>query len=386
MSEYQYYEFLAIDRPLDEQQMAYMRTLSSRVDLAPTRAAFVYHYGDFRGEPLKVLEEHFDVLFYVANWGSRQLAFRFPRSTIDLSLFRPYYMIEQITIKTTERHVILDINFHEEGRGDWIEGEGMLGSMALLRQEIMQGDMRALYLAWLKAAESFGDGPDDGWDDATQDPEIDRADGEGDIEPPVPPGLKELSAALRAFAEFLEIDQDVVVAAAEASPPIQQQDDQIERRITLLPEAERNAFLIRAVRGEPNIGLAILRRLREVAGSPSTEQPTAPRRSFRAIQEAAQEQKKQRKAREREQAKRARILKLEALAKREPETWTYVKSLIERKQGSTYDEAVKLLVDLRDLASHQGKREHFTERFNALMAGYANRPALLDRIRKAGLK
>jgi len=69
MSEYQYYEFQTIDRPLSAEQQAVMRKLSSRVDLSATRAAFNYSYSDFRGEPLKVLEQHFDALLYIANWG-----------------------------------------------------------------------------------------------------------------------------------------------------------------------------------------------------------------------------------------------------------------------------------------------------------------------------
>ena len=76
MSEYQYYEFQAINRPLTEEQQTYMRSLSSRVELTPTRAVFTYSYGDFRGNPLAVLEAHFDALLYLANWGSKRLAFR----------------------------------------------------------------------------------------------------------------------------------------------------------------------------------------------------------------------------------------------------------------------------------------------------------------------
>jgi hypothetical protein len=52
MSEYQYYEFLAIDRPLGAEELAYVRTLSSRVQPTPTQATFTYSVGDFRGDPL----------------------------------------------------------------------------------------------------------------------------------------------------------------------------------------------------------------------------------------------------------------------------------------------------------------------------------------------
>ncbi|MGH3914955.1 MAG: hypothetical protein ACRDTC_16340 [Pseudonocardiaceae bacterium] len=36
MSEYQYYEFLAVDRPLDERQVDELRTLSTRARITPT--------------------------------------------------------------------------------------------------------------------------------------------------------------------------------------------------------------------------------------------------------------------------------------------------------------------------------------------------------------
>ena len=69
MSEYQYYEFHALDRPLSAAQQAEMRKLSSRVVLTSSSAAFNYSYSNFRGEPLKVLEEYFDIMLYIANWG-----------------------------------------------------------------------------------------------------------------------------------------------------------------------------------------------------------------------------------------------------------------------------------------------------------------------------
>ncbi len=42
MSEYQYYEFLAIDRPLTEREMQEFRAVSSRAVIAATR--FTNHY------------------------------------------------------------------------------------------------------------------------------------------------------------------------------------------------------------------------------------------------------------------------------------------------------------------------------------------------------
>ena len=43
MSEYQYYEFLAIDRPLDARQQRDLRALSTRAQITSTRLVNTYH-------------------------------------------------------------------------------------------------------------------------------------------------------------------------------------------------------------------------------------------------------------------------------------------------------------------------------------------------------
>src|SRR5437762_69812 len=48
MSEYQLYEFRAIDRPLTSKEMQELRALSSRAEITPTSFTNEYSYGDFR--------------------------------------------------------------------------------------------------------------------------------------------------------------------------------------------------------------------------------------------------------------------------------------------------------------------------------------------------
>lgn len=67
MSEYQYYEFRAIDRPLTKQEMTELRAISSRATITPTQFVNVYNYGDFRGKPAKLMEKYFDIFLYLAN-------------------------------------------------------------------------------------------------------------------------------------------------------------------------------------------------------------------------------------------------------------------------------------------------------------------------------
>jgi hypothetical protein len=69
VSEYQYYEFRALDRRLTAEQQQKLRSLSSRADISATRFTNEYSFGNFRGDPGRLLEEYFDAYLYAANPG-----------------------------------------------------------------------------------------------------------------------------------------------------------------------------------------------------------------------------------------------------------------------------------------------------------------------------
>ncbi|MDI6754373.1 MAG: hypothetical protein QME78_08260, partial [Thermodesulfobacteriota bacterium] len=99
-----------------------------------------------------------------------------------------------------------------------------------------------------------------------------------------------------------------------------------------------------------------------------------------AAQRAAEE-----KARREREAAISREKHLDKIAGQEPKLWSEVENLIATKQPKSYDLAVKLLVDLRDLAIRRGKREEFGARLDALRVAQTRKPALIERLRKAGL-
>lgn len=70
MSEYQYYDFRAIDRALTKSEMAVLRSISTRAVI--TSAGFTNHceWGDLKANPLTLLEKYFDAFLYLANWGT----------------------------------------------------------------------------------------------------------------------------------------------------------------------------------------------------------------------------------------------------------------------------------------------------------------------------
>ena len=153
MSTYQYYEFRAIDSPLTRNQREEVASLSSRAEVSSHQAIFSYLYGDFRGNEEELMETHFDVMLCVANWGTRRVMFHLPSSLIDINQLDSFSVSEEIAVwlSKDKKYTILDLNFdNEDMHGDWIEGEGLLNELIDLREELIQGDFRLLYLAWLK--------------------------------------------------------------------------------------------------------------------------------------------------------------------------------------------------------------------------------------------
>lgn len=379
MSEYQYYEFQTIDRPLTTAQQAAIRKLSSRVNLSATRAVFNYAYGNFRGEPLDVLAQHFDALLYITNWGTKQLAFRFPKGTIAAEQLEPYLLGDEESyvgnLDATPQHLILNLEIHEEEGYGWIEGEGLLSPLIQLRESILRGDLRALYLFWLRCAQEQA-----GWIEEDEEEEGDPL-----IEPPVPPGLGQFDSALQAFAEFFELDQDLIDAAAEASPSLTATAEPLDRWVTLLPEGERNAFLVRVAGGDAHVGIELLRRLREVGGTGKLTTSTVPRRTFTELQAAAQRQQQLRLQREQAEAERIRLSKLADLAQREPQIWARIAELLAKRSASGYDEGVAMLVELHNLAVHQGQQTVFAARLREVTAPYAESVALQRRLKEKRL-
>ena len=113
MSEYQYYEFLAIDRSLTAEEMKDLRALSTRAHITPVSFTNEYHWGDFKGNPDKLMERYFDAHIYVANWMTAIFKVRVPFEALAKGTVEAMAESEALHFKATKRHWIITWHLEE---------------------------------------------------------------------------------------------------------------------------------------------------------------------------------------------------------------------------------------------------------------------------------
>lgn len=384
MSEFQLYHFCSIDRPLTEAERKEIGTWSSRTNPTATSATFSYSYGDFPKDEEKAVEKYFDAMLYAANWGTKRLMFRLPKELVDPEALAAYTFEGKWAsdyVKLTEHKAcfLLDIYFSNEGGGTWLEEDSYsLDDLALIREDILAGDYRALYLLWMQFALGFSAYYDD--EDEEDTPDEETTD---QTAPPIPANLTKLTGGLQAFIEFFEIDSDLVAAAQSISPVIETQGPDFRQLIEALPENERTDWLVRLANDEPRLGKSFNKFLRQL--TPSKKHTSLASPSLVAMRTLIHKKGKERLKREEQATKRAHIRRMEHMARQEAALWTSVDENLLKATGSSYDKAAATLKDLQDLAVYQGKTEGFKAKMKALREQYARKKALIGRFDGVGL-
>jgi hypothetical protein len=376
MSEYQYYEFQAIDRPLGTTEQAALRAISTRARITSTGFTNTYEWGDLKADPIQLLERYFDVFLYLANWNSRRIALRLPRRLIDIVALRHYGISDEIVrIELRGEHVLIDIFADEVDGEDWEDGSGRLAGLAPLRAALIDGDHSLFLLLWLIEVER-------GWaaDDA--------------VAPVARPGR--LPAPIVALGDFLSVDRDLIAAAfggvrnKGSSATAADSELDVEAAIRALSEDERVDFLVRLYEGtDPHLGTVLRRRCkpgarddtRLVAGElRKAAAQASDARKRRVAEQAAAERQRKAKA---EAAERKKWLN--ALARHGEAAWTDIEALIELRNAGGYDKATALLVDLAALATGGGQRTAFDCRVAGLARRHERKGQLVRRLLAAGL-
>jgi len=147
MSEYQYYEFRAIDQALTPAQMKEVRGISTRAEVTNRSFSVTYSYSDFRGNPRRMMERNYDAHVYVSNFGNMILMLRLPLHVISDDAISPYASQDALDWWTTEEHIILEWQLNEDEGGDWVDGEGWIDRLVPLRDEFAGAGGARLYRA-----------------------------------------------------------------------------------------------------------------------------------------------------------------------------------------------------------------------------------------------
>ena len=380
VSEYQYYDFRALDRPLTRNEMAALRSISTRAAITATSFTNHYEWGDLKANPSKLLEKHFDAFVYVANWGTHEFYIRLPQGSVDYKLLKAMVPGESLRVRKTATFVIVEFGFGSEWDGE-DDGTGWMASLMPLRSDLLRGDFRCLYLGWLRCAQDGG---------------LD----EDKLEPPVPAGLKELSGPLHALIEFLEIDVDLVEVAGQASKPLAAGPSRRELSawIRSLPEKDKNELLITAALDQgARWRNDLVRRLRRTNLQQTSDVLAASeRRKAGDLLAAAHVRAKERarllneqrtgeaaKRRAEDLANRARYL--DQLGRRQLEIWKQVAAHVQTRQPKDYDRAVSLLTDLHDLSVRRGQTAGFQTALEKIRQIHAAKERFLRRLAKANL-
>jgi len=372
MSEYQYYEFQAIDLPLDQAAQEALRSISSRARITATSFTNHYEWGDLKGDPRKFMERWFDLHLYLANWSTRRLMLRVPKRLVNRTDIEPFlHDIDWVEVWTSGDNLIVDICRNEvEVYDDWQDGSGQLAALAPLRADVLSGDFRLFYLLWLASVQ-------------------DEFIPEDELEPL--PGIAPLTGALEGFAEFFGIDLDLVEAAAElGAGDAAMNKGALRKAIAAIPEREKADFLLRVVDGDGHVAAELRNRVRK-KNPASAVHRTAGMLRMRAkeiaearerVEAERREAERRRQAAEAEKARRAR---LKILKRRGASSvWREIEQEIERRNPTGYDNAMTLLFDLQALAVEEGNQDDFQRRLGSIRARHEKKGKFIERLGKLG--
>lgn len=383
MSEYQYYEFAAVDQPLTARQQNDLRARSSRATITSNSFINEYHWGDLRGDPMEWMQRYFDAHLYSANWGHCLLMLKLPAACLDKTMLDACLQpadTDAFEASFNDQYCILTWSFNDETRDHnrfWSQddGPGWLSRLLPLRQELLRGDTRPLYLGWLArlCAEELGD---------------------EEMEPPLPPGLTTLTSAQQALVEFLEIDPDWLQAAAADSPA---ETSGTEEDYDLWLEQQSPVDLRAAVRlllegHGVEAERSLRRRFLDWQRKHRPQLEASPRRTVAQIASgytSAREQRleRERRAQARAEARRLaeRNARLAKLAADPDKIWQEMDAELKQGSGRSYDRALDLAQSLADALDQAGRKEDFKNGLARLQHNHGKRPAWITRLKRAGL-
>jgi urease accessory protein UreF len=338
MSEFQYVGFRAIDAPLTDDQLEYMQRQSSRAEI--TRWSFdnTYHYGDFHGNAAEMLRRGYDIHLHYANFGIRKLMIRLPQGLPATKARCAKYIdgeniVWQADAKGPAGILTISVSADAGILAELWDADSYLDRVVGVRQQLIGGDPRPLYVAWMCGCQS------------------DDIDPESAGEPPVPAGLAESSVAIDAMLAYYDLSSLMVTAAAERSLPLSQRADQdvaIADWLESVDAATLREWTLRFLTDEPTatktICLQAFRKARKLPPWPTKKGS----RTFTQLVERANELAEQEQAREEERQQQARRGRLADMAKSPKKYLDEVNKHVSMRGRDHYEQAAQVLSDIRE--------------------------------------
>jgi len=285
-----------------------------------------------------------------------------------------------LDLHATNTHWVITWSLNESEDYDRFgmeDGRGWMARLAPIRDELLRGEVRSLYIGWLAAVtrEMLDD---------------------DDLEPLPAEGMGSLTAAQQALAEFLEVDEDLLAGAGMGSPTLHAEEPtqkDMDDWLDALPRDEVLALLKQLLEGQSLKAERTLKnRFSAWRRGLIGESEQAPRRSVEELKKNAERAKngrleREKREQERVEAKRRkeRDAYLATLAKDFPKAWNVVQQQLARGTGQAYDEACRTLVDISEAYALHESRDAFSGELKRFMAGHMRRKAFVQRIMKADI-
>jgi hypothetical protein len=337
MSEYQYVGFRAIEKPVSEKNLEYMHAQSSRAEITPWSFDNEYHFGDFRGNALEMLRRGYEIHLHYANYGTHKLFIRLPQGLPDKKGAAPYFTEDTLKFFADKEGpggtLCVEPFYETDDLGPIFDFEELLDRLVPLRAEILDGDLRPLYLAHLAMCLDY------------------EHDGGETTEGPVPSGLEKLTDAQAALAEFYGLGDALITAAAKDIPLMAIHNDLKNEQtewLKIQSQATKDEWLLQLISDShstvrPEI-LAKFRKNRKVPAWPTYHK----NRTIAQLEAAADEIRQAKKLAAAKAAARQRAKKLASMAVDPEKTLLETEKLVKNRSTDSYREIAKLLSDLRE--------------------------------------
>ena len=385
MSEYQYYEFRAVEQKLTDQQKTALREISSRAKITSSSFVNEYNYSDLRANEIDLMAEYFDLGFYISNWGQACLYIKIPQGLISEHILRQFEWDHVVEHESRNNQIIITLSMpeNEEYFGYIDNAEEYLDSLSDIRAELINGDYRCLQIAWLALLSIHG------IDEFAEIPIFEQGD--------INSNFHHLTAAQQTLAKlFLVVPQWLTLMRERAPQHANENtknnntDENKQNFIAQLTTSEKDNLLLLLLTGQATYAQHQLQNKYKHSNrqvDPQVRQVSVVelQQQYQSASEiVAKEQQalKQQQARAVQQKRNEHLNEIYQNAFRH---WNLAVFHADKKSGRSYDEAVIIFNDLHDAYQLKNDRVTFQKKFSVFIAANSNKPSLMKRLKQRGL-